>query len=132
MNSKIIVVTGMTLLIFGCGAKDEQASSEQPPASNAVAATANSGDQPVYDASATPEEAYQLTLRAATKLQAKASEMQHEWSRSAEMLDSAGELAANGDFEAALAMAETARQQYRMAIQQAIQQSDQWQTRAVD
>jgi len=89
-----------------------------------AAATARAADGPQ---SSTIEEA----LAAAEVLLTQAATAGHEWLGTRSLLDEARAAAASGDAERALQLAEQARQDCELALEQAQREEEKWQDRVL-
>jgi hypothetical protein len=89
-----------------------------------AAATARAGDDPQASA-------IEAALAAAEVLRAKAVEAGHEWLGVRSLLDEARAAAASGDTAGALQLAERARQDCELALEQARREEEAWQNRVL-
>ncbi len=109
MRSKLLLTFSLTAWLLGCsGGADPKASKAN------------------FDAAA-----YDSALDAVTQVRDKARQNGNEWSGTQALTESAAELAANGQWEGAVALLNDARHQYELALAQSTREAHDWQGRVV-
>ena len=85
----------------------------------------------VADGSSAAQDDFEATYEAAQAARAEAAAAGFEWRDTAEFLEESQELAAAGDYDAAIKLAERAKKESELALAQAQTEAENWKERVI-